>query len=205
VASRPLTVAGASRPYPGETANGDAWTVDWHAGACRIAVIDGLGHGPQAAAAAQLAVATLAARPGLPPVEALRACHSALQGSRGAAISVACVDAARGRLIYAGVGNVEARLRVGRTWQRLIAYRGVVGMTLPNVRAFEFELDAAWLLLLHSDGVSARFDPDALGAATRRAPQALADDILREWGRATDDATVVAAMLDGADPDGGRD
>ena len=200
-----MIVAGASRPYPGETTNGDAWTVDWHAGACRIAVIDGLGHGPDAAAAAGLAVAALAARPDLLPVEALRACHAALRGSRGAAISVAHVDVARGRVVYAGVGNVEARLWVPGGWQRLIAYRGVVGMTFPNVRAFELGLDGAWRLLLHSDGVSARCDPDALDSETARAPQPLADAILRQWGRATDDAIVVVAAPASGEPDTGND
>jgi serine/threonine protein phosphatase PrpC len=193
VAPRTVTVVGASRPYPGETANGDAWSVDRHASAYRIAVIDGLGHGPAAAAAARLAVEALAARPHLLPAEALRTCHEALRGSRGAAISVAHVDAAQTRLIYAGVGNVEARLWLAGGWQRQIAYRGVVGLTLPTIHAFEVALDPEWLLLLHTDGVSARLDPDALPAATRRTPQALADAILRQWGRATDDATVVAA------------
>ena len=32
-------MAAASRPHPNETANGDAWAVDWHDGACRIALI----------------------------------------------------------------------------------------------------------------------------------------------------------------------
>jgi len=47
-----LVVAGVSRPYPGETVNGDAWAVHRHGGAGRIALVDGLGHGPEAAVAA---------------------------------------------------------------------------------------------------------------------------------------------------------
>src|SRR4051812_14246067 len=130
MAAHIVTVVGASRTYPGETDNGDAWTADWHDGACRVAVIDGVGHGPLAAAAAQLAVRTLASQPHLLPAEALRLCHDALRGSRGAAISIAHIDAERGRLTYAGVGNVEARLWLGESWQRPISYRGIVGLTL---------------------------------------------------------------------------
>ncbi|HZR98282.1 MAG TPA: SpoIIE family protein phosphatase [Chloroflexota bacterium] len=197
MATGAITVAGASRPYPGERANGDAWAVDWHAGACRIAVIDGVGHGSEAAAAARLAVDALAAQTHLLPPEALRLCHDALRGSRGATISIAHVAPAQGRLLYAGVGNVEARLRLGGSWHRLITYRGIVGVTLRTIRAFELALAPDWLLLLHTDGVSARLDPGALPADTRVAPAALAEAILQRWGRASDDATVVVAAPDG--------
>ncbi len=63
MASFPVAVAVAARPYPGETVSGDAWQIDWHESVCRIALIDGLGHGSQAAAAALAAVAALAAEP----------------------------------------------------------------------------------------------------------------------------------------------
>jgi hypothetical protein len=88
------------------------------------------------------------------------------------------------------VGNVEARLwQDGRT-QRLLAYRGIVGSTLPTIRTFSFPLLADWLLALHSDGVSAHFELDAIAPL---ALQAAADDLLARWGRAADDATIVLA------------
>ena len=186
-------MAGASRPYPGETANGDAWTVQRHGGACRIAVIDGLGHGPAAAAAAQGALDVLAAHPALPPSEAVQACHHALRGTRGAVISIAAIDLDAGQLTYAGVGNVEAQLRQGGRTERLIAYRGIVGVTLPTVRSFVAALEREWLLLLHTDGVSARFAVESLPEFANPEPGRLAEAVLAGWGRATDDATVIVA------------
>jgi serine phosphatase RsbU (regulator of sigma subunit) len=191
MAQPPLVVAAATRPYPGETANGDAWSVQWTENACRIAVIDGLGHGPAAAAAARAATDTLAAHPDLAPDEALRLCHQALAGTRGAAISIARIEPAGARLIYAGVGNIEARLWQAAGLQRPIAYRGIVGATLRTIRPFELRLEPQWLLFVHTDGVSARFEPEGLSAFTWRDPQRLADEVLRGWGRPTDDATVV--------------
>jgi serine phosphatase RsbU (regulator of sigma subunit) len=193
VVQQPITVAAASRPYPGEVANGDAWTLVWHDGACLLAVVDGSGHGREAAAAARAATDTLAANPHLSPAQALQLCHEALRGTRGAAISIAHIAPAAERLVYAGVGNVEARLWLPDRWQRPIAYRGIVGATLPRIRAFEFNLAPGWLLLMHTDGISARFDPDALAADGRCDPQGLADALLQQWGRQTDDATVVVA------------
>jgi serine phosphatase RsbU (regulator of sigma subunit) len=190
---QPITIVGASRPHPGETANGDAWTVQWHLGRCRVAVIDGLGHGPAAATAAQCATDALTARPDLPPEDAVHACHHALRGTRGAVLSVAGIDLDAGQLTYAGVGNVEAQLwQDGRT-QRLMAYRGIAGVSLPAVRSFMLPLEREWLLLLHTDGVSARFAVDSLPEFKRAAPGELAAAVLAGWGRDADDATVVVA------------
>ena len=194
MAERPVAVAAASRPYPGESANGDAWALSWSGDACRIAVVDGLGHGPAAAEASAAALACLAAEPGLAPLEALRACHSAMAKTRGAAVAVARIEPAARRLVYAGIGNVEARLWSGGQAHRPISYRGVVGAVVPRtVRVFEHALDDGWLLLLHTDGVSTRLALDAPQEASARGLQGLADLVLGQWGRATDDATVVVA------------
>ncbi|CAA9233050.1 MAG: hypothetical protein AVDCRST_MAG77-1104 [uncultured Chloroflexi bacterium] len=67
-----IATGAATRRYPGETANGDVWTVHWHAGLCRITLVDGLGHGPEAAHAAQTALTVVPACPDLAPDDAIR-------------------------------------------------------------------------------------------------------------------------------------
>jgi len=190
-----LAIGAASRPYPGETANGDAWTVHRHGNAWRVAVVDGLGHGPDAAAAASAALDALARRPDLRPVAALLACHDALAGTRGAAVSVAWIEPGIA-LAFAGVGNVEAQLwHAGRT-RRPLVQRGIVGSRMPPLEEAVFHLnDSDWLLLLHTDGVSARCDPQSLPAFEPRALQDLADGLLTCWARPSDDATAVVAAL----------
>src|SRR3712207_7124557 len=64
-----------STPFPYTTLFRSGWSIDWAEDACRIAVIDGLGHGPQAARAAEAAIAALSSHPTLPPDEALRRCQ----------------------------------------------------------------------------------------------------------------------------------
>ena len=113
---RPVAVAIAARPYPGETVSGDAWQVDWDGDICRIAVVDGLGHGPQAAVAAHAATTDLAAHPGRDPAAAVQGCHEVLTGTRGAALLVVRIDVGAGELAFVGVGNVKAQLwQHGRT------------------------------------------------------------------------------------------
>ncbi|HEV7665634.1 MAG TPA: SpoIIE family protein phosphatase [Chloroflexota bacterium] len=186
-----LDIGAAGRPYAGEVVNGDAWQIDRHAGGCRLAVIDGLGHGPPAAAASDAACAALAQRPDLPPGQSLRLCHAALSGTRGAAISIAAIDASGTSLQYAGIGNVEGHLWHSGVQQRLMVYRGIVGAVLPEPRVFTFALPSGWLLVLHTDGIRARFRLDASPAEALDQAQHLADYLLAEWARPTDDAMVV--------------
>jgi serine phosphatase RsbU (regulator of sigma subunit) len=193
MADCPLVIAAAGRPYPGESRSGDAWAAHWQAGGCRLALVDGLGHGPAAAAAADAALALLDMRPELGPAEALCACDAALRGTRGAALALAQIDAHAGRLTYAGVGNIEARLWIAGQWQRPISYRGIVGGALPRVRVFEFTLSAPWLLVMHTDGVRDRFELDLATQPGEGALQTLAESLLHDWARPTDDATIVLA------------
>jgi hypothetical protein len=140
-----------------------------------------------------LALEALAAHPGLGPVQALQLCHQALVGSRGAVISIASIDAQQKMLSYAGVGNVEARLWRPDHEERPMIYRGIVGSTMRTLRTFEFPLGDRWLLLMYSDGIRDRFRIDELQAQVGAHPQALADAILEEWSRPTDDATILVA------------
>ena len=189
-----IAIVAATRPHPHETVSGDAWTVQWAAdGACRLAVVDGLGHGPAAHEAAAAAVRALAAAPDLAPERALALCQRALAGTRGAALAIVRIDLAAGRLTYAGVGNVEGRLWRPEGERRLLAQRGIVGATLPTIRPVDARPRGGLApASLHSDGVSDRFASAALpewGGPI----QPLAEAILRRHGRVTDDATVLIA------------
>ncbi|HEU5315975.1 MAG TPA: SpoIIE family protein phosphatase [Chloroflexota bacterium] len=193
----PLNVAfaAATRPHPAEHVNGDAWRV-WAPDAgrhtYRVAVVDGLGHGPLAAAAAAAALASLDATRAESLSEALLRCHTALRGTRGAAVSLAEIDVTRAELDFVGVGNVEARVWPAGASQRAerpLVYRGVVGAAVPRVRAFTLPLPTDWRLVIHTDGVSARFNQADLPRDDDA--QSLADLILDRWSRPTDDATVV--------------
>ena len=198
MADRPILIGIAERPHPGETVNGDAYAVHWTgSGAdaiCRIAVIDGLGHGPEAAQASAGAIAVLDAEPDLDPVQALHRCHAALMGTRGAAMSIARLDVARKEVVYAGVGNVEAHLWQDGRRERLIAYRGIVGSVIRTIRPFTLRLGDGWLLLMHSDGISARADVEALDLPQPWTPAEVAQAVLDRYARTHDDALALVAV-----------
>jgi hypothetical protein len=108
-------------------------------------------------------------------------------------MSIAQIDPVAGQLTFAGVGNVEAQLWQPRGTERPITFRGIVGVTMPTVRSFQIVLDQSWVFVMHTDGVSARFDVGELVRSAEVDPQRLAETILHQWGRTHDDAAVLIA------------
>jgi negative regulator of sigma-B (phosphoserine phosphatase) len=158
-----------------------------------VAGIDGLGHGSEAARAARTAAAVMRESPGDDLVRLVQRCHSALRGTRGAAISVAFVSASESRMTWLGVGNVEGRVLSGdpaetRPKGSLALGRGVPGHELPAVRAATITVQPGDVLLLATDGVDARF-ADSLELSG--SSQTISERILSEHSKPSDDALVI--------------
>jgi hypothetical protein len=70
---------------------------------------------------------------------------------------------------------------------------GIAGNGSPRVREFEYQWEPGSLLVMHSDGVSARWRlADYPGLAARRAGM-IAAVLMRDMRRGNDDATVLVA------------
>jgi anti-sigma regulatory factor (Ser/Thr protein kinase) len=190
-------------PKPGEEVCGDDWHVHPYpgapAGAGRtVMVVDGLGHGPQAAEAAAAAVRLFNERAGLPPAAIMEALHAGLRATRGAAVSIARFDRARRVLVFCGVGNVAGALVSSGTGQarRLLAHNGTVGHAARRIREVEYPYpDAADppAVVLHSDGLSANWSLAAYPGLLAAHPALAAAVLYRDFARARDDAAVVVA------------
>ncbi len=128
----------------------------------------------------------------------LQTCHEASRRTRGAALSIAIIDLEQRTLIFGGLGNVEGRLLSPGRQSRLVPARGIFGAAIRKSRPESFELADDWLLLLHSDGVSARLALDWQGEhLSEEQLQTRAGSLVEQWGRATDDATVLLAHVPG--------
>jgi anti-sigma regulatory factor (Ser/Thr protein kinase) len=162
-----VRAGGVNIPYGGAEYSGDAWTCVRAGERVTLMLADGLGHGPEAARASSAAVAALHRWAHLSPADALRRLHEALRGTRGAAVALAQLDLRAGRLTFAGIGNVGARLRADGTWRHLLSRPGIVGVHRPTTLREE---EAGWaadrLLILHTDGLPSRWAPpsDEAGA-----------------------------------------
>src|SRR6267378_4198238 len=103
----------ASLALPGEAQSGDLHFVKQVRTGALVAVVDGLGHGAEAATAARAAVAALERHATESPVPLVERCHRALQGTRGVVMSVAVFDRSDRSMTWLGVGNVEGLLLYG--------------------------------------------------------------------------------------------
>lgn len=181
------------RPRPGETDNGDAYFIRRRAGHQMLAVVDGLGHGAGARAAADAALEVLAAWQGEPLEEVFRRTHERLRSTRGAVMGVCIVDTPGNSFHYAGVGNIEVRVFGAHTPVRAISTNGTLGARLGNLRVWSFDWKEGATIVMTSDGISARWDIEDYPALLAKSPQLLAGVIARDYSRDSDDATVLVA------------
>lgn len=184
-----LTCGVVHQPVVGETLCGDAYTVIDQTTSVLVAVIDGLGHGPEAEVAAKQAIAYIEAHATQAPQVLLEGCHRALRATRGAVIAIARYDRQNKKLAYSGLGNIEARIVGAERVYRPISVNGIVGHQARKFRVEEFPFEPGDLLLMYSDGISDRFEVSA--ASRGRDLQMLANQIVREHGRLYDDQLLL--------------
>jgi negative regulator of sigma-B (phosphoserine phosphatase) len=182
-------VAGVA--HEGETRSGDVAVFAPTAAGALAGVIDGLGHGPEAADAAELCADVVRANAEAAAQELMQLCHEALLSTRGAVMTVAWFDLERSQLSWAGVGNVDARLvRSGPELREEVAlvFGGVLGYRMPRIRPATMTLARGDLLVMITDGIEAAISPALAGGGSS---QALAGRILDRHGKGSDDALAM--------------
>jgi hypothetical protein len=193
----PMEWATAARARSGEIVCGDRWVaVASGPDAALFGVIDGLGHGEPAAAAARCAEQVLTTAGDRPLEDLITLCHRELAATRGAAITLVRTDFASGTLHWTGVGNVSAHLLTrtaagvdSRSTVRLLG--GIVGDQLPDLTATDgVALRTGNILVMATDGIGENHTEEIEFAATA---ETLAERILRGHRRGTDDALVLVA------------
>ena len=198
----PMEWSVAARALPGEESSGDqAVAIDVDGRAVVFGVIDGLGHGPQAAAAARRAASVVGRHVTQPLDQVLDACHREVALTRGAAMTLARIDFDTSTLQWTGVGNVSAAL-LSRTPGGLAAtsfvrlINGIVGFSMPRLLAPEaIEMRPGHLLVMATDGIT---EDHLDGLDFAASAEAIANRILGEHTRVTDDALVLVARHRGA-------
>jgi hypothetical protein len=165
-----------------------------------IAVVDGLGHGEEAAAAAGRAVREIEEHGDEEPIPLVRRCHRVLGGTRGVVMSVASINAADDTMTWLGVGNVAGVLlhadpqASNPVLESLVQRGGVVGHDLPLLRGAIMTLVRGDVMAFATDGIRPDFTA-YLNAS--RSPHEMAEAVLKHCGKATDDALVLVARYRG--------
>jgi anti-sigma regulatory factor (Ser/Thr protein kinase) len=181
--------AGLIRPIAGEIECGDGYAA-YRAGEAAIGVLcDGLGHGPLAAAASRQAIAAVREAPEGEPAVLLERIHKRLGRTRGGAVSIVRIDGQS--VSFAGLGNVAGWIVTGDTRQGMVAVPGIAGHQARKFRQYQYEIGPGAAVILHSDGLSSRWNIRDLPGLARRDPLLIAGALLSEAGVHRDDAGVL--------------
>ncbi len=188
-----------ARPLAGYDVSGDTHVVVPIAGGFVVAAVDGLGHGEEAAEAAAIAAATIADHAEETVIRIVQRCHDAMRKTRGAAISIARLDAGLETMTWIGVGNVEGVLHRAMpdcepAREALLLRGGVVGYQLPPLRSSTLALYPGDTLIFATDGISGAFRQEALSSLN---DDDAAQDILVRHAKDADDALVLVARYQG--------
>lgn len=187
----PLRASGLTRPIGEETVCGDGYAIAETETATTLLVCDGLGHGHIAAQVSQRAVELFLEMHEQEPVEIVRRLHAGLSGTRGGAVAVARVE--RDGVLYAGLGNVSGWVAHAEGRQGMVSVPGIAGYQGGRLRQFAYELPGYATVILHTDGLTDRWDPAATPGLFARTPAVVAAGLMREAGSRRDDACVVTA------------
>lgn len=190
----------ASSALPGQATSGDLYLVKAFPGGALAAVVDGLGHGEEASTASRRAIDLLSTLAAESVITQVKRCHEALRSTRGVAMTLVSFNFLENIVTVLGIGNVETVLVRGRESasppaETMLLRAGVVGYQLPPLRASVLPIHPGDLVLFCTDGIDVSFT-NRLSAADP--PKHLANRVLAEHGKGTDDALVLAVRFHGA-------
>jgi anti-sigma regulatory factor (Ser/Thr protein kinase) len=196
-----IAIGAVVAPYPGETQCGDAWAYANPAKGPTVLSVDGSGHGTHAAAAARIAVEAFHDNDAADCPRLVETIHRALMPTRGAAVAVARVDRAQHIVRFVGVGNISGAMIVDGTMRRMVSHNGTAGHIVKHIREFTYPYGGDVTIILHSDGISAKWEFDSYPGLATSHPSLIAGILFRDHRRGRDDASIavlrVAAPRDG--------
>jgi hypothetical protein len=183
----------------GEDVCGDNWALLQGRGRVVAFVVDGLGHGLEAAQAARAAVDIVKAKAHLGATDLMDAVHAALRPTRGAAAALAMLQPESELCEFCGIGNISASIRSGGASRSMVSHNGTLGHSVRKIQEFQYPFPKGALLVMHSDGMATHWNLAAYPGIEMRHPAMIAAALYRDHSRGRDDLTVLA-LRNGAGP-----
>lgn len=188
------TIGWASTPMPGEISCGDAWDVHLcRDGRAFVIVVDGLGHGVEAARGSRKALEIFRRAPELAPERQVEEIHRGVAEAkvRGSALAVAQVSADGGELSYCGCGNIHGQILAPGESHSLLSLPGIVGQRIRTLKPQRYPLPRGARLAMASDGLRRPWSLRSPTGILGHQASLLAAILYRDHWRGNDDATVV--------------
>jgi anti-sigma regulatory factor (Ser/Thr protein kinase) len=178
-------------PLRAETVSGDAWEFAVAKDGPTLMAVDGSGHGLEANRAAEMARDAFRANLDFNCTRLMERIHAALAPTRGAAVAVARLRAPEKLLYYVGVGNISGAVVTQGVERRMVSHGGVAGHLRPRMHEFTYPYEDKSLVILHSDGLSAKWTLASYPGLVVSHPALIAAVLFRDFRRANDDASIV--------------
>lgn len=165
-----IEYAVASMTIPGQMESGDLHIVKETENTALIGVVDGLGHGSEAAAAAKLSVDVLNNFTDGSIINAARLCHEKLKSTRGAVMALVSINSQDETVTWLSIGNVEGmilrvNLEANPVYENILMRSGVIGYRLPQLYASVVPISKGDILILSTDGISEDYIPRVVADA----------------------------------------
>lgn len=181
--------AGLTRPITGETECGDVYWAGYSGRVLTGALCDGLGHGPLAAAAAREAIAAVSESLASEPAAQLERAHRQMARTRGGALAIVAIEGSNA--VFAGLGNVAGWVLDGDARSALVSVPGIAGHRARAFRQQQCALPAGAAVVLHSDGLTSRWDARSLPGLAAKGALLMAAALLGDAAVRRDDAGVL--------------
>jgi len=198
-----MGVGNVKRPLGGEKHCGDQcghWQKEHLAILC---IADGLGHGKHAEKAAKGAMAYVSSHRAEPLSEIFSGCNREIRDTRGVAMGIAVIDKKARALTYAAIGNTRIAILSSAdskgNARKTVYLRndfGIVGGGYKRLAPETVPFAPGDLVMMYTDGVRELIDVSGYDDALLSDVQVLAEKIIEDWGRDTDDAAVLIYAWD---------
>ncbi|MBA2649490.1 MAG: SpoIIE family protein phosphatase [Legionella sp.] len=182
----------------GETACGDQYLVKEFDDFTLLVVVDGLGHGEDAALAAKKAIKTVDNNANAPLETIFKLCAQALADTRGAAMTIVRIDNACPSVHYKCIGNITGIYwhigeRAKLKKDSFLFENGIVGSCSPMVLPTRhLNLSSGDVIILATDGIKANFTDEP---PQWKSPKQIADEIFTNYRNKGDDGLILVAQL----------
>lgn len=181
---------------PREIVCGDGYRIRKTEREVRIFFGDGLGHGENAKEAVDRAGDFFLECEENNPVDIIRQMHDKVRRTRGLVGTIAIFDKTENSWRFCGVGNILTRMYNGVQHKNYMSYNGTIGLNLPHsMNSFQLMAEKNQHLIMCSDGIQSRWDPNKYSAVYKYDTTILAAAIYKDFNRGTDDASVLVAKV----------
>ena len=182
-----------SVPKPGEEANGDSWKIIFSENKNYLIVVDGLGHGVDAAKASNTIIKGLstALNEGQTIEESLDFADKISRSTRGGAVCLVEIDKKRNEIQSCIIGNISGIKFQDEKSRYFVQNRGTVGYKIQKKITMKYSYDKNTIITIYSDGLNSKLKIiNYKGLLARRIPL-LTGILWRDFRRKTDDSTLM--------------